>query len=59
MAASRRDAALEGPGAERRVERVDLRERRHQFTFKADAAPANVTLDPNVTLLMSATFEAR
>jgi aminopeptidase N len=53
------EIAIETPGRERRLERVELREQRHRFTFAADAAPSTVTLDPNVTTLMAATFDGR
>jgi aminopeptidase N len=53
------DVAIDTAGAERRIERVELRDRRHRFTFAAETAPTSVTLDPNVTALMSATFEPR
>ena len=44
---------------DRRIERLDINERRHRFTFTVESAPTAVTLDPNVTTLMSATFDAR
>jgi aminopeptidase N len=53
------EIAIDTAGAERRIERVDLRERRHRFTFAAATKPTSVTLDPNVTMLMTATFDAR
>jgi aminopeptidase N len=53
------ELAIERPGADRRIERVEIVERRHRFTFTVEAAPTTVTLDPNVTALISATFGAR
>jgi aminopeptidase N len=53
------EIALEGGAAEPRIERVELRERRHQFTFAADREPSAVVLDPRLSALMAATFVKR
>jgi aminopeptidase N len=47
------------PRVEPRIEKVELRDRRHTFTFASDTAPTAVTLDPRVSALMSATFVKR
>ncbi|MDP7672424.1 MAG: M1 family metallopeptidase, partial [Vicinamibacterales bacterium] len=43
--------------AERRVERIELRERTGRFTIAVDGEPPSVVLDPDVWVLMDATFE--
>jgi aminopeptidase N len=45
--------------AERRVERIELRERTGRFTIAVDGEPPSVVLDPDVWVLMDATFERR
>ncbi|MDP6610542.1 MAG: M1 family metallopeptidase, partial [Vicinamibacterales bacterium] len=50
--------AVEGQ-AERRVERIELGERTGRFTIAVDEAPQTVAFDPDLWVLMEATFERR
>jgi aminopeptidase N len=53
------EIAIESAGAAPRIERVELGDRRHRFTFAADTEPSAVVLDPRVSALMTATFVKR
>ncbi len=49
------EVAIEVEGeADRRKERIELRERRQTFTIPLDRAPRSVTLDPRDFVLMDA-----
>jgi hypothetical protein len=49
------DVAIDVAGeAERRTDRVELRERRQAFAIPLDREPRSVTLDPRSLLLMDA-----
>ncbi len=48
-----------GSGDARRIERLELTEKRQRFEFALEKAPAAVALDPNLWVLMDARFEAR
>ena len=45
------DVAVQVPGAPPRVERVEMTSGSAAATFKADAEPTALVLDPNVRLL--------
>ena len=56
------DAQRAGQGAFRPqpvelLETLQVAERHHVFTFRLDAEPVAVTLDPNASVLMHASFE--
>ncbi len=49
-----------GSGEARRIERLEMTEKRQRFEFTVEKAPGpSVMLDPNVWMLMDARFEAR
>ncbi len=53
------EVAVGGEGGVVRVERIDLTDRHQQFRIASDQAPATVTLDPNVRVLMGAELVLR
>lgn len=46
-------------GIDGKVEKIEMNTRQQQFMIPADAAPANVELDPNTWILMDAKFSKR
>jgi aminopeptidase N len=46
-------------GAPMRIEKIEMTEKQQRFEIAAERAPANVSLDPNVWMLMEATFVKR
>jgi aminopeptidase N len=44
------------PGAQPRIERIDLHETKQHFDFSVEKAPASVTLDPNCWALIKSKF---
>ena len=48
-----------GGGESRRIERLEMTEKRQRFEIALEKAPAAVALDPNLWVLMDTRFEAR
>jgi aminopeptidase N len=46
-------------GAPMRIEKIEMTQKQQRFEIAADRAPADVALDPNVWMLMEATFVKR
>lgn len=42
-----------------KIEKIELTQKKQTFAFDTDGEPASVTLDPNVRMLMDATFQKR
>ena len=42
-----------------RIEKIEMNKKTQRFSIAADHAPSDVALDPNVWMLMEATFAKR
>jgi aminopeptidase N len=51
--------AADSAGAPMRIERIEMTKKTQRFSIPADHAPSDVVLDPNVWMLMQATFGKR
>jgi aminopeptidase N len=51
--------AADSAGAPMRIERIEMTKKTQRFSIPADHAPSDVALDPNVWMLMQATFGKR